>query len=70
MKLMKVLAGVLAVGVLVLGVGAWWYSGKLSPDVTLGAASPDVQLSTLDGQTLALSSLEGKIVLLDFWASY
>lgn len=33
-------------------------------------AAPDFQLKTLDGQVLQLSSLKGKVVLLDFWATW
>lgn len=31
---------------------------------------PDFSLTTLDGQTLSRESLEGKVVLLDFWATW
>jgi cytochrome c biogenesis protein CcmG/thiol:disulfide interchange protein DsbE len=33
-------------------------------------AAPDVSMSTLDGKPFALSSLKGKVVVLDFWASW
>lgn len=36
----------------------------------LGADAPDVKFKTPDGQLLALSDLRGKVVLLDFWASW
>lgn len=35
-----------------------------------GAMAPDFELSTPDGTSLRLSSLRGKCVLLDFWASW
>jgi thiol-disulfide isomerase/thioredoxin len=35
-----------------------------------GTLAPDIKLNTPDGQELALSSLRGKVVLLDFWASW
>ena len=35
-----------------------------------GALAPDINLPTPEGPTLALSSLRGKYVLLDFWASW
>ena len=36
----------------------------------LGAAAPDFTLARPDGSPLSLSSFKGKIVLLDFWASW
>lgn len=36
----------------------------------IGKPAPPFSLSQLDGQQLKLSSLEGKVVVLDFWASW
>ena len=36
----------------------------------LGVAAPDISVTTLDGQTLKLSELKGKRVVLDFWATW
>jgi cytochrome c biogenesis protein CcmG/thiol:disulfide interchange protein DsbE len=33
-------------------------------------AAPDFTLRTLDGQEIALSKLKGKVILLDFWATW
>jgi thiol-disulfide isomerase/thioredoxin len=38
-----------------------------SPEQTL---APDFKLATLEGQEVALSALKGKVVLLDFWATW
>lgn len=46
----------------------WQAMPKVSP--TLGDEVPDIKLSTPEGQMLALSSLRGKVVLIDFWASW
>ena len=35
-----------------------------------GADAPDITLSTIDGKPFALSSMRGKYVVLDFWASW
>ena len=37
---------------------------------TDGAVAPEIEQPTPDGGTLALSSLRGKVVLIDFWASW
>jgi thiol-disulfide isomerase/thioredoxin len=39
-------------------------------NTAVGGIAPDINLKTPDGQLLKLSSLRGKIVLLDFWASW
>lgn len=39
---------------------------KLPP----GSLCPEITLNTPDGKSLSLSSLKGKIVLIDFWASW
>ena len=36
----------------------------------MGATAPDFELTALDGRNLRLSSLRGKAVLLNFWATY
>lgn len=35
-----------------------------------GETSPDIELVGLDGKIVKLSSLKGKMVLIDFWASW
>ena len=37
---------------------------------SVGASAPDFALSDTSGKTIALSSLKGKYVLLDFWAAW
>lgn len=39
-------------------------------DINIGAMAPEINMNTPDGKPLALSSLKGKIVLIDFWASW
>lgn len=38
--------------------------------LALGTPAPEIVMNTPDGKPLALSSLKGKIVLVDFWASW
>lgn len=69
MKILKII-GLLFAGFLVLaGGGIYWMSTQLSPDVAIGTASPDVSVTTLEGEGLQLASLRGKVVLLEFWGS-
>ncbi|GAB3833109.1 TlpA disulfide reductase family protein [Hymenobacter jeollabukensis] len=36
----------------------------------VGAPAPDIQLAGVDGKVVSLSSLRGKYVMIDFWASW
>ena len=38
--------------------------------INIGAIAPEINLKSPDGKLIALSSLKGKVVLLDFWASW
>lgn len=69
----------LAALVLVAGAG-WWLLGGAErlqrpsasvPDSgDIGQPAPDFTLRRLDGGTLQLSSLRGKVVLVNFWATW
>ena len=41
-----------------------------NPEIMLGYPAPDFTLETVDGQPVTLSKLKGKIVVLDFWATW
>ncbi|WP_167856739.1 TlpA disulfide reductase family protein [Hymenobacter aquaticus] len=47
-------------------------AAKLDPlrATAVGSAAPEISLPAPDGKTVALSSLRGKYVLIDFWASW
>jgi peroxiredoxin len=40
------------------------------PENTEAVMAPDIELNDINGNTIALSSLRGQVVLLDFWASW
>lgn len=41
-----------------------------SEKIKVGQPAPDIEMKSPDGKTYALSDLKGKVVLLDFWASW
>lgn len=45
-------------------------SSQPSPGSWIGKEAPEIELSSPDGEAIALSSLRGKHVLLDFWAAW
>ena len=51
----------------------YWALGRdtyVLPSPMAGLQAPDFELVTFDGDTLHLSDLEGKVVILNFWASW
>jgi thiol-disulfide isomerase/thioredoxin len=40
------------------------------PNTMVGETAPDIEFKDMDGQTFALSDLRGKVVFLDFWATW
>jgi thiol-disulfide isomerase/thioredoxin len=45
-------------------------TSEVSTGLEIGQRVPDITLAAPDGSSLSLSSLKGKIVLIDFWASW
>ena len=45
-------------------------SGGTNQGAVIGKQAPDFQLNNLDGQSTSLSSLQGKPVLINFWATW
>lgn len=40
------------------------------PDVSVGSKAPEIELVNAEGKIIKLSDLKGKVVLVDFWASW
>jgi peroxiredoxin len=51
--------------VFLLGIGI---HGQAQPKI--GSVAPDIQLTNSNGEQVSLHSLRGKVVLVDFWASW
>jgi len=66
-KALLYIAGTLGVaGVLALGV----IEARRSTGVPSGSSAPQVRMNRYGGGTLALSDLHGRVVMLDFWATW
>lgn len=69
------LALLMIAGLMALGIERYG-RGDEAPDPAsragnlLGAAAPDVTLNLLDGETLRLADLRGRVVVLNFWATW
>ena len=66
-----------AVAVLLVAGLAWWGKGAMGSagdvrqvGLEVDNVFPDVALRDMSGELVSLSSLKGKIVLVNFWASY
>ena len=73
MKALKIITAMLIIflagfGVLLPGCAGSGAASEYGPEI--GKLAPDFTLTGLDGQEVSLSSLHGKAVLLNFWASW
>ena len=66
-----VVVAIIATGMLYFGFSMSRRSGPTHPlGMAHGTAAPDFTLDSLDGQSMRLSDLRGKAVLLNFWATW
>lgn len=65
---------ILAISILVFLVGYAIYFALVPKDakegITKGSKAPDFELMTLDGEKMSLSDLNGKKVIVNFWATW
>jgi|ERR1017187_87808 thiol-disulfide isomerase/thioredoxin len=71
MKKLNFVIALVAVAVIAYGfVAIGKNNQKLAEGTEIGQVAPELKGNTPDGKELALSSLRGNIVLVDFWASW
>ncbi len=49
---------------------AWGLRRSMSGPIVIGDKVPDIQMITFDGQSIHSSDLEGKVIVVNFWASW
>ncbi len=69
-KRLKVMLVITLVSVLLSGLVMAGCSPSSAQGVEVGNPAPDFQLQSLDGQTVSLGNLQGKPVLINFWATW
>jgi cytochrome c biogenesis protein CcmG/thiol:disulfide interchange protein DsbE len=58
------------VGAVIIAVVVYMaFEAARAPEVAVGKPAPDFTLKLFNGQSLALSSVKGKPILLNFWSS-
>jgi peroxiredoxin len=61
---------VVAMGLIVFGAVRFTEARDDDPTALIGQKAPGFSLSTIDGKTVTLADQKGKVVVLDFWATW
>ena len=56
--------------IMMLGISTAWAQTAVQQGIEIGNKAPEIVENSVSGNPLKLSSLAGKIVLIDFWASW
>lgn len=55
---------------LAVGAAAYFLAKPAPPGLTAGSPAPEFRLADLSGRTASLADYKGKVVLVDFWATW
>lgn len=66
----NVVIGVVSLLILGLAFGAVWLQSSKYEPLTVGKVAPDFELPNLKDETVRLSDFRGKVVFLNFWATW
>ncbi len=68
----KAKSGAIIIAFVILAgiIGAVWLQGSNYVPVTTGSPAPDFTLADRDGNEYSLTSLRGKVVFVNFWATW
>lgn len=61
---------IIAIVILAGIIGAVWLKGSKYAPVVVGSTAPDFTLHDMSGREYTLSSLRGKVVFVNFWATW
>lgn len=53
-----------------VGAAAYFLAKPAPPGLSLGSPAPEFRLADLSGRTASLADYKGKVVLVDFWATW
>lgn len=53
-----------------VGTAAYFLAKPAPPGLTVGSPAPEFRLADLSGRTASLADYKGKVVLVDFWATW
>ncbi|MFQ5758116.1 MAG: TlpA family protein disulfide reductase [Candidatus Bathyarchaeia archaeon] len=62
-----ILSSLIALGIIIVAISGFWY---LQRPRNSGTLAPDFSLTDLDGNTFRLSDFRGKVVVIDFMATW